>query len=182
MAESSRHAIEVDHLTTPDLTATTGTVTTLGTTTLSIGGTAVTATAAEINALHGSSGVTVPLVYRTNVSAALVHAGATAVVPAVAGQRFHVLSIMMRSNGSATTATTVGVKEDGGAVFLSHIVADLTNGVWHDQVTGTPVITGITSGGTTAVANKALLAYDAGGTLGGSTSIDYIVVGYYTTT
>jgi hypothetical protein len=88
----------------------------------------------------------------------------------------------MRSNGNVAGATTVGVQEDAGAVFLSHVTADLTDGVWHNLVTGTPVVTGITSGGMTAAANKALLAYCAGGVLITATSIDYIVVGYYTTT
>jgi len=144
---------------------------------LKIGGVAVASTAAQLDAAVAGT----PLIYRTNVLTADVNAGATAVVPAVAGKRFHVESIMMRSNGNVGTATTVGVKEDGGAVFLSHVTADLTNGVWHDLVTGTPVITGITSGGTTAVANKALLAYCAGGVMDTATSIDYIVCGYYTT-
>jgi len=138
----------------------------------------ITATAAQIDAAVAGT----PLVYRTNVTTAQVNAGVTAVVPAVAGKRFQVLSIAMRSNGNVGTATTVGVQEDGGAIFLSHVQADLTNGVWHNLVTGTPVVTGMTSGGMTAVANKALLAYCAGGVLDTATSIDYIVVGYYTTT
>lgn len=150
---------------------------TLDITALKINGTAVGSTAAQIDAAVAGT----PLVYRTNVTTAQVNAGATAVVPAVAGKRFHVLSILMKSNGNVGTATTAGVKEDGGAVFLSHVAADLTNGVWHDHVTGTPVITGITSGGTTAVANKALLAYCAGGVMDTATSIDYIVCGFYTT-
>ena len=174
MAESSQHLIEADRI-----TATAGTVATLNSTTATI--TTGTITTLDATNVGTTLGPQIPLVYRKNVTAAQVHAAATAVVPAVAGQRFHVLSIMMRSNGVAGGSTTVGIKEDTGAVFLSHVVADLTDGVWHDQVTGTPVITGITSGGTTAVANKALLAYDAGGALTGSTSIDYIVCGYYTT-
>jgi hypothetical protein len=149
----------------------------LDVTALSLGGTAIGSTAAQLDAAVAGT----PLIYRTNVTTALVNAGATAVVPAVAGKRFQVLHISMRSNGNVGTATTVGVKEDGGAVFLSHITADLTNGVWHNHVTGTPVITGITSGGMTAVANKALLAYCAGGVMDTATSIDYTVVGYYTT-
>lgn len=143
-----------------------------------IAGVAVGSSAAELDAAVAGT----PLVYRKNVTTAQVNAGATAVVPAVAGKRFQVLSIAMRSNGNVGTATTAGVKEDGGAVFLSHVAADLTNGVWHNLVTGTPVTTGITSGGMTAVANKALLAYCAGGVMDTATSIDYIVVGYYTTT
>ena len=141
-------------------------------------------TVAQVNAMYAEyvARLTSPLVIRTNVSAANVHGAATAVVPAVAGMRFQVQNIAMRANGgNVSSAVTLGVKEDGGAVFLSHIAADMTATVWHNTVTGTPVITGMTSGGMTAVANKALLAYDAGGTTGTATSIDFIVVGYYTT-
>jgi hypothetical protein len=175
MAENPTHSLELDRLTSTDATLTRGTVTTLTATTGTI-------TNLDVTNIGTTMAPQIPLVYRVNVSTALVNAGATAVVPAVTGQRFHVLSIMMRSNGAVAGATTVGIKEDGGAVFLSHIAADLTSGVWHDHATGTPVITGITSGGTTAVANKGLLAYCAGGTLITATSIDYIVCGYYTTT
>jgi hypothetical protein len=88
----------------------------------------------------------------------------------------------MRANGGTVTgATTVGVKEDGGAIFLSQEDQVLTDGTWLNLVTGVPVVTGMTSGGMTAVANKALLAYDAGGTTSTATSIDFIVCGYYTT-
>jgi hypothetical protein len=145
----------------------------------------LTATGAQLNALQAEAvaRLTTPQVIRTNVTAALVHAGATAVVPAVAGKRFQVLSIAMRAVGGAVSgATTVGVKEDGGSVFLSQAAAGLTDGTWHNTVTGTPVITGMTSGGMTAVANKALLAYDAGGILAGTVTMDFIVAGYYTTT
>jgi len=157
-----------------------------------IGGVTVTPTAAQINKLTTMASTAAAidaavsgeiLVYRANITAALVHAAATAIVPAVAGQRFQVLSIAMRSNGGAAiTATTVGVKEDGGAIFLSQATAGLTAAVWHNLVTGTPVITGMTAGGMTAVANKALLAYDAGGILAGTVTMDFIVAGYYTTT
>jgi len=125
-----------------------------------------------------------PLVYRVNHLAAAVTAGTGIAVPAVAGKRFNVLSIMMRANGGNVSGpTTVGVKEDGGAIFLSHVIADLTAAVWHDLATGTAVKTGITSGGTTAVANKGMLVYCAGGdtTFATATSLDTIVVGYYTT-
>ncbi|MFH0914827.1 MAG: hypothetical protein V1912_00060 [bacterium] len=124
-----------------------------------------------------------PLVYRTNVTVAQINAGATAVVPAVAGQKFQVLQILMRSNGAAADATTVAVTEEtAGTVFLSHVIADLTDGAWNNHVNGTPVITGITAGGTTGVANKALLLTKTGAALTGAASVDVIVVGFYTTT
>lgn len=145
-----------------------------------IAGVTVGSSAAQLDAAVAGT----PLVYRTNVTAALVNAGATAVVPAVAGKRFQVLSIQMRANGGTVTGpTTVGVKEDGGAIFLSQEDQVLTAAVWHNLVTGVPVTTGMTSGGMTAVANKGLLAYCAGGdsTVATATSIDFTVVGYYTT-
>jgi hypothetical protein len=143
--------------------------------------TTLTASAAQLDAAVAGT----PLVYRVNHLAAAVTAGTGIAVPAVAGQRFQVLHIAMRANGGNVSGpTTVGVKEDGGAIFLSHVIADLTDGVWHNLVTGTPVVTGITSGGMTAVANKGLLVYCAGGdsTFATATSLDTIVVGYYTTT
>jgi len=167
-----------------------------------IGGVTVTATAAEINAAL-IAGITVtgpelnamqaevlarlttPMVIRTNHLAATVTGASGIAVPAVAGKRFQVMHIAMRANGGNVSGpTTVGVKEDGGAIFLSHVIADLTATVWHNLVTGTPVVTGMTSGGMTAVANKGLLVYCAGGdaTYATSTSLDVIVVGYYTTT
>jgi hypothetical protein len=155
---------------------------------------AVTASAAQINKLTTltSSAAQVdaavagtPLVYRTSHLAAAVTAGTGVAVPAVAGQRFHIMSILMRATGGNVSGpATVGVKEDGGAIFLSHVIADLTSGVWHDLVTGTAVVTGMTSGGTTAVANKGMLVYCAGGdaTYATATGLDIVVCGFYTTT
>lgn len=163
-------------------TGATNKVAALDITDLKIGGTSVASTAAQLDAAVAGT----PLVYRATVTAALVNAGATAIVPAVAGKRFQVLSLQMRSNGGTVTGpATVGIKEDGGAVFLSQAVAGLTDAVWHNTITGTPVITGMTSGGMTAVANKALLVYCAGGdsTVAGAgvTGLSFIVCGYYTT-
>jgi len=144
-------------------------------------GTLVASTAAQLDAAVAGT----PLVYRTNVTAAQVNAGVTAVVPAVAGKRFQVMHISMAAaGGSVSGPTTVEVVEEtAGTVFLSHVTADLTDGTWHNLVTGTPVITGISAGGMTAVDNKALLVTKTGGTdFAGATSLDVVVVGYYTTT
>ena len=144
-------------------------------------GTLVGSTAAQLDAAVAGT----PLVYRTNVTAAQVNAGATAVVPAVAGKRFQVLHISMAAaGGNVSGPTTVEVVEEtAGTVFLSHVTADLTSGVWHNHVTGTPVITGITAGGMTAVDNKALIVTKTGGTdFATATGLDVVVVGYYTTT
>jgi hypothetical protein len=156
-------------------------VASLDITDLKIGGTSVASTAAQLDAAVAGT----PLIYRTSHLAAAVTAGTGVAVPAVAGQRFHVLSILMRATGGNVSGpATVGVKEDAGAIFLSHVIADLAAGVWHNHVTGTPVITGITSGGTTAVANKGLLVYCAGGdaTYATATGFDVVVCGFYTTT
>jgi len=147
-------------------------------------GTLVGSTAAQIDAAVAGT----PLVYRTTVSAAAINTGtASYVVPAVAGKRFQVMHIAMAATlggGNVTGPTTVEViEETAGTVFLSHVTADLTDGVWHNLVTGTPVITGITAGGMTSADNKGLLVTRTGGTAyATSTGLDVIVVGYYTTT
>ena len=144
-------------------------------------GTLVGSTAAQLDAAVAGT----PLVYRTNVTAAQVNAGVTPVVPAVAGKRFQVMHISMAAaGGNVSGPTTVEVVEEtAGTVFLSHITADLTDGVWHNLVTGTPVITGITAGGMTSTDNKALIVTKTGGTdFATATGLDVVVVGYYTTT
>ena len=187
---SEAELTRIDNITPGTMTAgkalvptTGGVINALDITALKIGGVALGSSAAQIDAAVAGT----PLIYRATISAALVSAGATAIVPAVAGKRFQVLSLQMRSNGGTVTGpTTVGIKEDGGAIFLSQAVAGLTDAVWHNTITGTPVITGMTSGGMTAVANKGLLAYCAGGdtTVAGAgvTGLSFIVCGYYTTT
>lgn len=143
-------------------------------------GTLVGSTAAQLDAAVAGT----PLVYRTNVTAAQVNAGLTAVVPAVAGKRFQVMHISMAAAGGNVSGpiTVEVVEETAGTVFLSHVTADLTSGVWHNHVTGTAVITGITSGGMTSADNKALLVTCAGGTaFATATGLDVTVVGYYTT-
>ena len=147
-------------------------------------GTLVASTAAQLDAAVAGT----PLVYRTTVLAAAINTGtASYVVPAVAGKRFQVMHISMAATlggGNVTGPTTVEViEETAGTVFLSHVTADLTDGVWHNLVTGTPVITGITAGGMTSADNKGLLVTRTGGTAyATSTGSDVIVVGYYTTT
>lgn len=141
----------------------------------------LTSDAAELDAAVAGT----PLVFRTNVTAAQVNAGVTPVVPAVAGKRFQVLHIAMAAaGGNVSGPTTVEVVEEtAGTVFLSHVTADLTSGVWHNLITGTPVITGITAGGMTSADNKALIVTKSGGTdFATATGLDVIVVGYYTTT
>jgi len=146
-------------------------------------GTLLASTAPQLDAAVAGT----PLVYRTTVTAAQINAGVTPVVPAVTGKRFQVMHISMAATlggGNVTGPTTVEViEETAGTVFLSHVTADLTDGTWHNLVTGTPVITGITAGGMTSTDNKGLLVTCTGGTpYATSSGLDVIVVGYYTTT
>lgn len=125
-----------------------------------------------------------PLVYRTQHLAAAVEAGTGVCVPAVASKQFKIIDLMMRAyGGNAANATTVEITdESAGAVFLSHVVADMTAGTWVHQVGGTVVKTAMTAGGITATANKAVKVSATGGAgLDTCTGIDVIVVGYYTT-
>lgn len=143
-------------------------------------GTLVGSTAAQIDAAVAGT----PLVYRTQHLAAAVEAGGAVCVPAVAGKQFQVLNLCMRAyGGNAANATTIEITEEtAGTVFLSHVVADMTSGTWVGQVGGTVVITGMTNGGMTSAANKALVLSATGGTgLDTCTGVDVIVCGYYTT-
>jgi len=145
-------------------------------------GTAAASKAVVLDANKVNDGVVLTL--RANHLAAAIIAGTATAVPAVAGKSFCVLDIRMRAIGGAVSGpTTVEVVEETTAeVFLSHVVADLTENTWVGQVEGTPVITGITAGGM-VVANKKLLVTDTGGTdFATATSLDTIVTGYYTTT
>lgn len=143
-------------------------------------GTLLGSTAAQIDAAVAGT----PLVYRTRHLAAAVESGGAVCVPAVAGEQFQVLNLCMRAyGGNAANATTIEITEEtAGTVFLSHVVADMTSGAWVNQVGGTVVITGMTAGGLTSAANKALVLSATGGTgLDTCTGVDVIVCGYYTT-
>ena len=148
-----------------------------------IGGVTVDATAAELNALADGTPTEGLIVYRVRSAVAAVTAGTATAVPAITGRSFCVIDARMRAvGGNLSGPTTVEiVEETSGDVFLSHVTADLTSGVWHDTATGTAVITNITAGGL-VVAGKKLLVTDTGGSASATaTSIDTIVVGYWTT-
>jgi hypothetical protein len=149
-----------------------------------IGGTTVTATAAELNSLADGTPAEGLQVIRARHTAAAITAGTAEAVPNIAGKSFCVIDARMRAiGGNLSGPTTVEiVEETSGDVFLSHVTADLSENVWHDTATGTAVITNITAGGL-VVANKKLLVTDSGGTgFATATHLDTIVVGYYTTT
>ena len=144
--------------------------------------TTLVAEASQIDAMVAGPVTT----YRTQHLAAAVEAGGAICVAAVAGKRFQVLHIAFRAyGGNAANATTVELTEETAAtVFLSHIVAHLTSGVWVNDTAGAGVVlTGMTAGGMTSAANKGLLLSATGGAgLDTCTGIDVIVCGYYTTT
>lgn len=153
---------------------------------LKIAGTALTATAAELNALADGIPIEGLQVIRANHLAAAITAGTATAVPAIAGRSFVVLpnGIFMRAvGGNVSGPTTVEVIiETTGTVMESHVTADLTDGAWRGTADGTVVITGITAGGI-VTAGKKLLVTDTGGTgFATATSLDTICVGYYTTT
>lgn len=146
-------------------------------------GTQVTATASELNDLADGTPAEGLCVYRATNTVAAVTAGTAVAVPAVTGRSFCVIDARMRAvGGNLSGPTTVEIAEEtSGDVFLSHVTADLTSGVWHDTATGTAVITNITAGGL-VVAGKKLLVTDTGGSASATaTHIDTIVVGYWTT-
>lgn len=125
----------------------------------------------------------VMLTIRANHLAAAITAGTATAVPAIAGKSFVCKDIVMRANGGNLSGpTTVEVViETTGTVMESHVTADLTDGVWRGTADGTVVITGITAGGI-CTAGKKLLVTDTGGTaFATATSLDTIVVGYFTT-
>lgn len=128
-------------------------------------------------------GELVQVVRARNTIAAVNTGTASVAVPAIAGRSFCVLDARMRAvGGNVTGPTTVEIAEEtSGKVFLSHVTADLTTGVWHDTGSGTAVITGITGGGLVVAGKKLLVTRTGGAVITGATHIDTIVVGYWTT-
>lgn len=151
---------------------------------LKLAGTALTATAAELNAMADGEAPEGYQVIRRRHTAAAIAAGTAEAVPAIAGRSFVCKDIFMRAIGGAVSGpTTVEVViETTGTVMESHVTADLTENTWRGTADGTVVITGITAGGL-VTAGKKLLVTDTGGTaFATATHLDTICVGYYTTT
>lgn len=159
---------------------------------IKIGGVALTPNAAQINKLAtlassaaqidaAVDGTSAMQVIRTSATVAQVEAGTVSVVPAVAGKQFIVTDMLMRSTGSAAGATLIQlIEETANTVYMSHVIADMSDGVWVGKVGGTVVVTGYTAGGRLA-AGKKLFIGKTGGALTGTTKVDVIVTGYYTT-
>lgn len=150
-----------------------------------IGGVTVSATAAEMNDLADGIPALGMCVYRANHLVAAITAGTATAVPAVTGKSFVMTGAWMRANGGNLSGpTTVEIViETTGTVMLSHVTADLTSGVWRGCGTGdgTNVITGLTAGGLVTAAKKLLVTDSGGSAAATATSIDTIVVGYWTT-
>jgi hypothetical protein len=163
----------------------------------------VTATSAEINALHDAAAVKADFVklhaissaavaidaavaqgaaavqvYEKVVTLAQLNAGVTAVVPAVSGKRFIALDAWMEAVGADPAAgTLIRLKEEtNNAVVMSHVIADFASNAVVGKTGGTVVITKL---GTPLTANKAILMDATGDPMTTVTSIHAIVVGFY---
>jgi hypothetical protein len=114
----------------------------------------------------------------TAVTLAELNAGLTEVMPAKSGFMFHPIVVKMRAvGGNAGACTLIRVVEaDSGNVVLSHVRADMTDGVWRDENTGTAVATYMGVAGT---ANKALLLDKTGQAATTSDHFDVEIIGYY---
>lgn len=139
---------------------------------LKIGGVAVTATPAELNAAAA-----VLLKFDAVLTVAQVEAGTTAIVPAVTGKQFVPTLVAWKAVGSAAGATLIQVVvETSGVVVLSHVVADCTDGVWVGETGGTVVATGMRF---PAQSGKKLLVGKTGAALTTTTALRVLVEGFY---
>src|SRR5665648_539990 len=106
-----------------------------------LGGVQVTLTAAEMNQLHalglsGTGGFFDHLVTVAEVKAGHI------VVPLITGKQFFPTFAAMVATGSVTTSTVISLVESTTAgVVLSHVAADMADGVWAGPTGGTVVTT-----------------------------------------
>ena len=155
-------------ITIPSLTATTAAITTL-----TLGGTAITATAAQLNG--------VCTLFDVTVGTAAIKADnsvANLVVPPVAGKQFFPVYAAMQAAGSVTTATTIRLVESTTAgVVLSHVAADMTSATWVSVTGGTVVTTKLN---TALTVSEGIKVVDVtANTLTVTTAVRCIVAGYY---
>ena len=152
---------------------------TLNVTTLSLGGTAITATADEINLLDGISAVA-GLYDHTFTTAEIKAQNGTTnlLVPGITGKQFFPVFAAMCAAGDVTTATTIRLVESTTAgVVLSHVAADMTDGTWV-SVTGGTVVTTLLN--TALTVDEGITIVDVtADTLTVTTAIRAIVAGYY---
>lgn len=156
---------------------------------LKIAGTALTITAAEVNALHSAgltaanlaalkAGTFAPLVFDVTATLAEVNAGTKVIVPSVADKQFLPTDVWMQATGGNAGAATLVrlIEETSSGVILSHVIADMTQNTWVGKTGGTVVTTLL---GSPLVAAKAILIDKTGAALTTCTSVRAIVTGFY---
>jgi hypothetical protein len=144
-----------------------------------IGGVTVTATAAELNLLDGIGAVASIFDHTFTTAEIKAQNGVSnLLVPAIAGKQFFPVYAAMCAAGSVTTSTTIRLVESTSAgVVLSHIAADMTDGVWVGPTGGTVVITKLNSALT--ISEGITIIDAAANSLTVTTAIRAIVAGYY---
>jgi len=152
----------------PALTATTASITTL-----TLGGTAITATAAQLNGVCTLFDKTLTTsVINTNNSTTNI------VVPAIAGKQFFPVFGAWVCAGTPSVSTVMQLVESTAAgVVISHVVADCATGVWAGPSGGTVVTTLLNTALTVSEGVK--FTVTANGSLATTTAVRCIVAGYY---
>jgi hypothetical protein len=144
---------------------------------LASAGTLITLTAAEMNILHalglsGTGGF-----FDHVVTVAEVKAGHV-VVPLITGKQFFPTFAAMVAAGAVTTATHIKLLEStSNGVVLSHVAADMGDGVWVGPTGGTVVTTLLNTALTVSEGIK--IVDVVANSLTVTTAIRVIVAGYY---
>jgi len=113
--------------------------------------------------------------FDVTLTTAQVNAGTSVVVPGIAGKQFFPTFAAMSATGTPTVATVLSLIKAGGGVVLSHVVADLTTGLWAGPTGGTVVTTLLN----TALTAAAGILATSTGTLTTTTAMRYVVAGYH---
>ena len=146
-------------------------------TALTLDGTLITATPAQINLAYGSLNA-VPMCFDHILTTAEVKACNHMVVPAVVGKQFYCTFAAFSATGSVTTSTVITLMEStSSGVVMSQVAAQMTSGTWVGPTTTNAVITKMN---TPCVVSEGLLIKDtANNSLTVTTALRVIVVGYY---
>ena len=113
--------------------------------------------------------------FDVTLSTSQVNAGTSIVVPAITGKQFYPTFAAMSATGTPTVATVLSLIKSGGGVVLSHVIADLTSGLWAGPTGGTVVTTLLN----TALTVSTGIVATSTGTLTTTTAMRYVVSGYY---
>jgi len=169
---------------------------TIDMTALKINGTSMTSTATELNTLASSGVSNADLVklhaitataanlnngvnyFDHTVTAAEVKACNHVIVPGITGKQFFPTFAAMVATGAVTTSTHITLAESVSAgVVLSHVAADMGDGVWAGPTGGTVVTTKLN---TALTVDEGIIIKDtAPNSLTITTAIRVIVGGYY---